>query len=146
MEEPNDQEVKELELWIKHVSQSRPELGNFAICPFASRAHYKIVKCSINSITPIEGYSVVLYLIDENNLETTQQWVSYYNKKYSSWKFFEDCATYDTFINGVQTNNGKHNLIIGQPLTELIDARKALKKTSYYSYWSSEYYNEIVGD
>lgn len=145
MAEPSPQEVKDVENWIEQVSQSRSELGNFAICPFARKSQYKIVKCPIDNIKPIDGYQVVIYIINDTDLKIINHWVSYYNNHYTEWKFFEDCATYNTFINGVQTNNGKHNLIIGQPLTDLTNARNALKKTSYYSYWSSEYYNEIVG-
>jgi hypothetical protein len=73
-------------------------------------------------------------------------WVDFYNKKYSEWLFFEDCATYDTFIGGVQTNNGKHNLILAQPKEKLRKFREILKKTSYYDFWSKDYYDEIMID
>ena len=53
------------------------------------------------------------------SLENIQKWCKIYNEKYPEWKFFEDCGSYDTFINGVRTNNGKYNLILGQPIQKL---------------------------
>lgn len=146
MENASPQEVKDLNSWIDKVSQSRPELGNFAICPYAKNSHYKIVKCPIDSLVPIDGYEVVIYLIDSSDLTTINKWVEHYNEKYPDWLFFEDCADYNTFINGVQTNNQKYNLILGQPKEKLLKFREALKKTDYYSYWSDSYYSEIVGE
>ena len=146
MENEKHTKARDIENWIKEVSQSRPELGGFAICPFAKNSYYKIIECPIDSLEPIDGYEVIVYIVEETELETINQWVEHYNQKYSDWLFFEDCANYNTFINGVQTNNGIYNLILGQPKKKLLQFREALKKTNYYSYWSDSYYNEIVGD
>jgi len=62
------------------------------------------------------------------------------------WDFFEDCASYNTFINGVQTNNGKYNLILGQPKEKLKKFREQLAKTTYYTHWDKEYLKEILGN
>jgi hypothetical protein len=134
----------DIEEWLIRVSEVRPELGGFSICPFAKKAKYKILNIDIDKIYPIENYDVIIYVIQEENLDIINSWVQFYNQKYSEWLFFEDCASYDTFINGVQTNNGLHNLILGQPKEELKKFREILKKTNYYSYWSQEYYNEIM--
>ena len=72
--------------------------------------------------------------------------MKFYNKKYESWKFFEDCATYDTYINGIKTNNGKYNLILAQPNEKLRKFREKLAKTEYYSLWDTEYLKEILED
>lgn len=136
--------VEHIKKWIESVSQAHSELGGFSICPFARKAKYKIVFCSVNSIEPEDSYDVIIYVIEEEKLEVIQEWVKKYNQKYSQWLFFEDCASYDTFINGIQTNNGKYNLILGQPKEKLKKFREILKKTDYYSYWSKEYYNEIM--
>lgn len=135
-----------VEEWIRHVSQSRSELGGHAICPFAKTATYKIVECSIDTIEPVLGYDVIIYSINESHLDQIRSWCDFYNEKYPEWLFFEDCASYDTFINGVKTNNGYYNLILGQPKDKLMKFRELLKKSDYYSYWSKEYYDEIVGD
>jgi hypothetical protein len=136
----------DIENWIKEVSVVRPELGGFSICPFAKKSNYEILEIDIDRIYPIDGLDVVIYVVDEDDLEAINWWVDFYNSKYKDWLFFEDCATYDTFIGGVQTNNGKYNLILGQPKEKLKKFRDILKKTDYYNYWSDDYYKEIVGD
>lgn len=146
MEEQKQLAVRVVESWIQKVSQSRPELGGFAVCPFATKATYKIIECNIDKLELVDGYEVLIFIVNESNLEEINKWVKHYNNLHPDWIFLEDCATYDTFINGVQTNNGFYNLILAQPKEKLLKAREALKKTSYYSYWSSEYYKEIVDD
>ena len=146
MENHKDQSKQEIEDWIEKISESRPELNGFAICPYSKNSNYKIVKCEPENITIENGYDVIIYIITESNLDKINNWVEFYNNKFKDWIFFEDCANYNTFISGVQTNNGKHNLILAQPRNKLMKFREALKKTDYYSFWSKEYYNEIVGD
>jgi hypothetical protein len=72
--------------------------------------------------------------------------VDIYCKIYKHWDFFEDCGSYETFISGVQTNNGRYNLILAQPKEKLKEFRKKLAQTDYYSYWSDEYLKEILGE
>lgn len=131
--------------WIREVSKVRPELNGFAICPFASKAKFKIIECSAAEIQPIEGYQVIIFIIEDHfDLNMVQYWVDYHNSKHPTWKFFEDCGTYDTFINDIQTNNGKYNLILAQPTEKLRKFRENLAKTSYYSLWDKEYLKEIL--
>jgi hypothetical protein len=146
MEHEKSLAVKDVEEWIEKVSQSRPELRGFSICPFAKTGKYKIVEGLAKDIEIEDGYDVIIYIIEESDLNKINEWVDYYNKAHDSWLFFEDCASYDTFIGGVQTNNGKHNLILAQPKEKLRKFREILKKTSYYSFWSKEYYDEIMID
>ena len=90
---------------------------------------------------------MIIYIIEDHfNLEEVQEWVEICNLKYTDWKFFEDCGTYDTFINGVQTNNGKYNLILGQPKQKLRKFRENLSKTDYYNMWDDSYLKEILED
>jgi hypothetical protein len=131
--------------WIKKVSEVREELNGFSICPFASNSKFKIVECSSDEIVPIDGYQVIIYIIEDYfDLDAVEFWVKYYNSKYENWKFFEDCGSYDTFINGVQTNNGKYNLILAQPTEKLRKFREKLAKTTYYDLWDDEYLKEIL--
>lgn len=131
--------------WIRHVSELRPDLGGFAICPFAKQAKYDIIECKATEIIPIDGYDVLIYVVEnEFNLEQVQEWVEIYNKRYPEWKFFEDCASYDTYIGGIQSNNGKYNLILAQPREKLRKFREILAKTNYYNYWSNDYLKEIL--
>jgi hypothetical protein len=75
-----------------------------------------------------------------------QKWVEYHNDLCSDYLFFEDCASYDTYIGGIQSNNGKYNLILAQPREKLRKFREKLAKTPYYTHWSDEYLREILGD
>jgi hypothetical protein len=90
--------------WIRSVSEIRPELSGFAVCPFSSRASYKIVECNASDIKAISGYDIVFYVVEDHlSLEEVQKWVEYYNEKNVDWLFFEDCASYDTYIRGIKT-------------------------------------------
>ena len=131
--------------WIREVSKVRPELKGFAICPFASNAKYKIIECSAEEIQPIEGYQVIIYIIEDYfGLDSVQFWVDFYNEKHKNWKFFEDCGSYHTYIQGIKTNNGKYNLILAQPTQKLRQFREKLAKTEYYNLWDDEYLKEIL--
>ena len=133
--------------WIHEVSEVRTELNGFAICPFAARSKFKIVKCDAKEIEPIDGLDVIIYIVEDDlNLEEVQKWVEYHNSIHKDWKFFEDCGKYNTYINGIQTNNGKYNLILGQPKKKLRKFREHLAKTSYYDLWEDDYLKEILED
>ena len=131
--------------WIKEVSRIREELNGFAVCPFAAKSTFKIVECSVEDITPIDEYQVIIFIIEDYlDLNAINFWVDFYNSKYDDWKFFEDCGQRDTYINGVRTNNGKYNLILGQPTQKLRKFRENLAKTTYYDMWDDEYLKEIL--
>ena len=133
--------------WIKEVSKIRPELNGFSVCPFAANSKFKIVECSVEDIVLIEEYQVIIYIVEDYfNLDSIRFWVDFYNSKYNGWKFFEDCGSYDTFIKGIQTNNGKYNLILAQPTEKLRKFREKLAKTSYYDLWVDDYLKEILED
>ena len=133
--------------WIRSVSEIRPELSGFAVFPFSSRANYKVVECNAKDIEPISGYDVVIYAIEDDfTLENVQEWVEYHNNKHEDWLFFEDCASYDTYVGGIQTNNGKYNLILMQSGEDLRQKRLKLAKTKYYDHWDDDYLKEILGD
>jgi hypothetical protein len=63
---------------------------------------------------------------------------------YPEMVFLPDHKDRDTFINGVQTNNGKYNLILCQWRDNLESARTKLKNSNYYSFWDQEYLKEIL--
>jgi len=133
--------------WIREISEIRPELGGFAVCPYAKSAFYEIIECCVENLRPVDGYDVIIFIVDDELcLEEIQKWVEFYNDKYKNWKFFEDCATYDTFVNGIKTNNGKYNLILAQPKEKLLKFRVKLAKTEYYSNWDDDYLKEILED
>ena len=117
------------------------------MCPYAKSASYEIIDTHVLEIEPFGNYDILIFVIENDlGLDEIQKWVKIYNNKYPSWKFFEDCASYNTFIRGIQTNNGKYNLILAQPTEKLRFFRKKLAKTDYYSYWDDEYLKEILED
>ena len=132
--------------WIKKISIVHPELGNVSICPYAATANYNIIECVVEDIIPVKGYDVIFYVIEDYlDLQSVQFWVSYYNKLYTDYIFLEDHATYDSYIKGIQTNNGKYNLILMQDRKKLLKHREILRETGYYSHWNAEMLKEILG-
>lgn len=101
--------------WIRKVSILRPELGGFAVCPYASTANYKIIECQIDDIEPIEGYDVVIFIVEDyHHVEDVLEWVESYNKIWEEWEFYADCAEKIDFVGEIQSNNGLFNLILAQ--------------------------------
>jgi hypothetical protein len=136
---------RDIEEWIGKISLIRPDIGGFAICPFAKQAKYKIVETKIEELEVEDGYDVIIFVVETHlTLEIIQKWCKIYNGRCSEWKFFEDCASYDTFIQGIQTNNRKYNLVLAQPREKLRKYREILVKTNYYDYWNNEYLQEIL--
>ena len=133
--------------WIHKVSILRPELGGFAFCPYASTAKYKIVECQIDDIEPIEGYDVVIFIVEDyHTVEDILDWVESYNKIWEDWEFYDDCAEKITYVGEIQSNNGMYNLILAQPKAKLRKFREILGNTKYFDYWDDDYMREILGD
>lgn len=133
--------------WIVDVSKSRPELGGFPVCPYAFKSKNKIIECKIDDIIPEDGYDVIIFIVqDDLSVDEVQKYVKIYNDKYEKFSFFEDCASQNTFINGVKTNNPNFNLILSQPKEKLAKYREILGQTNYYTYWDKEYYDKILGN
>jgi hypothetical protein len=132
--------------WIQKVSKNRPELGGFAICPYASSSKTLIVETSLDDIVPKSGYDVIIFIVEDFwRPDHVENWVTVYNEKFPYYKFFSDLSSRDTFINGVKTNNEKFNLILCQSKIKLNKIRKQLAKTEYYTYWTEDYLKEILG-
>ena len=51
--------------WIAKISKIRPELSNFAICPYSSTASYEIIQAPIDDIIPIKGFDVVIFVVED---------------------------------------------------------------------------------
>ena len=135
----------DIKIWVEKISQLRPELGGFSVCPYAKPARYKIIEAKIENLMPENEYDVIIFVVDLSlSLKDLQNWCKIYNSKYPEWKFFEDTILRNTFINGIQTNNGKYNLILSQPIEKLKKYREILIKTKYYDYWSNDYLQEIL--
>ena len=131
--------------WIKQLSKIRPELGNFAICPYASNANFAIVDEKLSQIMPNDDFDVIIYVV-EDNISANFLYVAVddYNHNYPEYRFIADHGKTKTYIQGIQTSNGKYNLVLCQSRKELTEARKKLGKTSYYDYWDESYLHEVL--
>lgn len=137
--------IIDIENWINRTIETQPLLGNFPICPFARKASYTIIEL-LNIDTPLEfiDYEVIIYKLSDNyTFKDLVDIADMYNKQYLEYVFLPDGNRY-TEINGVQTNNGKHNLLLCQKREKLNQARKKLFQTNYYEYWNKEYLKEIL--
>jgi hypothetical protein len=140
-----DKVTKDLQDWIIGLTKPKTELGRFATCPYAQFAKYQIEKRSISDLQPLEGVEVAIFVLDDSHtLEDLLEACRALNEAYPDYVFLDDHKDDHSYINGVQTNNGKYNLILCQNKAKLLKAREALRNTRYYSYWEKSFYNKIV--
>ena len=133
--------------WIGQLSKIRPELGNFAICPYASKANFAIVDEKLSQIVPNDEFDVIIYVVEDDiDANFLYEAVDDYNRDYPDYKFIADHGKTNTYIQGIQTNNGKYNLVLCQSRNELTEAREKLAKTNYYDYWDKNYLEEVLED
>ena len=133
--------------WIRKLAVLRPELGGFAVCPYASGASFTIIECLVNDIKPIDGFDVVIFVIErELEPEDVEDWCESLNVIYPDWIFLEDAAEKPSYIGEIQTNNGLYNLILMQNREKLRKAREKLGNTPYYDYWSDNFLREVLAD
>ena len=131
--------------WIKQLSKIRPELGNFAICPYASNANFAIVDEKLSQIMPNDDFDVIIYVVEDDiDANFLYDAVDDYNHNYPEYRFIADHGKTKTYIQVIQTSNGKYNLVLCQSRKELTEARKKLGKTSYYDYWDESYLHEVL--
>ena len=143
----NEETNKYILHWINQISKIRPELGNFSICPYASGANFCIQQQKLCKIVPNSDYDVIINVVEDDiDADSLYNAVDDYNRNYPNYKFIADHAKTKTYIQGIQTNNGKYNLVLCQPRNELTEARKKLAKTNYYNYWDKNYLKEVLED
>lgn len=136
----------DIDHWVNHISQPRPELGGLPVCPFAKNSKVTIIDTDGSDINPPPwAFDLIIYkLPDHYSIDELTDIAREYNNLYPEMVFLPDHKDRDTFINGVQTNNGQFNFILCQWLDDLQSARDKLKKTSYYSHWAEDYLKEIT--
>ena len=141
----NDKKSRYILHWIDQLSKIRPELGNFAICPYASKANFSIIDNKLSQIVPKPDFDVVIYVVEDNiSAQFLYDAVDDYNRNYPEYKFIPDHGKTKTYIQGIQTSNGLYNLVLCQPRKELTEARKKLARTDYYNYWDKSYLKEVL--
>ena len=136
--------VSEVREWIKNISEKRGELGGHAICPYAFSASVHIEERALSEVTLIKGADVVVYIVGDCSVAAMMATVDQLNMTYRDYIWLDDHKDEPTFINGVQSNFGKDNLILCQRRDKLLQARENLHKTDYYTYWHQEMYERII--
>ena len=139
--------MEEIENWISKVKETHPNLKGHSICPFAKTDTYKILQSSIDDIQPLnEKFGVVIFIVEDDLTEEyVLKKVKELNVNYPEYIFLEDLKNRPTFINGVQTNNGKYNLILYQNAKFLIKMRHFIATTTYFDLWDNTYLKKILG-
>lgn len=141
--------MHDLKHWISAIAVPQNNLGGMAICPYAGlAAKYTLDRVDGElQLPPDLDFDVHIYLLpDTVSADTMIQMCADLNATHTKLVFLPDHKDRNTNINGVQTNNGVHNIILCQPKAKLRAARRALMKTEYYTYWSEDYLREIFGE
>jgi len=78
----------------------------FSVCESASCSNLKIIESDIGNITPIKGFDVAIFIVQQKySLYALMTWCDILRRRYPGWSFYEDCQFCSSF-------NGKYNLII----------------------------------
>lgn len=132
--------------WIKRITTPRDELGKFSVCPFAKGAEFELIETDGSDISPPPwDFELIIYKLPSNySEEEVIDIAKEYNNIFPELVFLPDPKDRFTEISGVQTNNGQFNLILCQWRDNLNKAREKLAGTSYYTFWASDYLQEIL--
>jgi hypothetical protein len=138
--------MQDIDNWIDRISIPDEKLGNFPICPFAKK-DYKIHFLSTLDISPIKNIlsnnlTIVIFPTDIS-FKMLDNFCKQCNSTFEKHIFLPDHPEKINTINGIETGNKKHALIMIQLRDELLAAREKLSKTAYYSFWTKEYLQEI---
>jgi len=151
--------TKQLNDWMSFIQLPRPELGGFAICPYAKQAilqkSYDVINVDINSIYNVledvdfTKNNIIILNFDDYESYDVEYLIDYtkqLNEKYKS----EDIVVLDNdprdlmIVNGVTTSYEHGYLWIVQSLSDLTKKSSALQKTNYYNYWSQKQLDDVV--
>ena len=105
----NEKKNKHILNWIGEVSKIRPEVGNFAVCPYASNSKFIILDEKLRKVRPRAGWDVIIYVVEDDHDENfLYAMVDDYNRTYSKYKFIADHRKSNTKINGIPTVSYTH--------------------------------------
>lgn len=139
--------VSKVREWIKYISKEHKDLGGYAICPYAFSASVHIEECNLRRVTlnSLPQVDVIVYILEDDISECVMlQRVAELNMSQNEYIVLDDHMSDTTYINGVQSNFGKGNLLLVQKRAKLEKARETLHKTEYYKYWSPTMYRRII--
>lgn len=135
-----------IQKWIDYLSCPQDLLKGLAICPFAKKAKFQIIQTKSSEIKPpVDQFEIIIYSVEDDiTFEALFNVCKNLNKTYPELVFLPDHKDRMTFINKLATGNGKFNLVLCQPRSQLEQAREMLRKTDYYKFWTPEYLKEIM--
>ena len=147
--------MDKLKDYIDYISESRDELGGHAICPYVKKYMDKVqIKFTLSIIKEAKATllnypkdkKVVLVCSEDLsiNFEELDKFCQSHQTK-ELWLAADHPNRYSE-INGVRTNNKDYSMILIQERAHLTDLSNKLKNTTYYDFWSKEYFKEIVSD
>lgn len=135
---------------IQEFTKNKSKLDEFLVYPYDSTSKTLIVETSIDDILPESGYDVIIFIIEDFwRSDQVEKWIKVYNEKFSYYKFFSDLSSKDTFMGGIKLDGDdstKYNLILCQSKKKLSKIRKKVLESEHYSYWTEEYFEEIMGE
>jgi hypothetical protein len=132
--------------WIVQISTPTDKLDGLSVCPYAKGTEYELLETDGSNINPPPwDFELIIYVLPaEYTVDELRAIAVEYNKQFPDLVFLPDHKDRYTEINGVQTNNGKHNIILCQWRDNLEQARAKLKNTKYYTFWTEYYLQEIL--
>ncbi len=137
----------------------RPELGGFAVCPYAKQAilqkSYRIEHIDIESIHDVlntidVSKDLVTILIFDNYESYDIDYLINFTKQLNQQYHTKDFVILDNdprdlmIVNGITTSFEYGYLWIVQSLSDLNQKSSTLKKTNYYSYWTDKQLDDVV--
>jgi len=151
--------LNKLNEWMAFIQIPRPELGGFAVCPYAKQAilqkSYRIEHVDIDSIHEVlntidVSKDLVTILIFDNYESYDIKYLINFTKQLNQQYHTKDFVILDNdprdlmIVNGITTSFEYAYLWIVQSLSDLNQKSSALKKTNYYSYWTDKQLDDVV--
>lgn len=148
--------------WVENfVEQNNEKLSGWPPCPFARKARLEN-KLDVRLGTDIEAdlfsvndewddqFDVVIFAYDTEkySVEQTQEIVERINSDLlmpNDLLCLEDHPKDPEEVNGVKMNQGQYLLLLCQRFSKVNDASSDLKAQGYYSLWTKDYYDRVVG-
>jgi hypothetical protein len=146
----DEQIKKDIYDWAIYVGLPQKSLGGLSVCPFAKASMNLYEVQIVDNVTlitpPNRDFELIIYVIRSAiTIEELNKACAILKEQNPLIEYLPDHSTRNTYIGEAQTNNGKHNLILCQPMNKLLAARNKIAKTNYYKFWDAEYLNEIFG-
>lgn len=145
--------------WIAHLTENRPELSNFPICPYAKQAiisqKFDIKPASYDSIEAelttcdLTRYQVIIYYYEayeQYTIEELRDKTAELNEKVRQRDMIvlENEPRRSFKLNGIATPFQGCYLWVVQQLSDLNEKSTQLAKTKYYDNWTEEQLEEVV--